>query len=103
MVVEDGGIESSTLLSKSELGWLLGKSNASTTFQYKLLSNIRRKIQVLVDIDLPLLMKNNLLSYELGTGFGADDNASPPGKTCSSLGKAKLPWAIGRCYSASKT
>jgi hypothetical protein len=66
MVQEDGGIENPALLSRSELQWLLGKSSASKTFQYKMLSNIRRKIQALVDIDLPLLMKNNLLSFELG-------------------------------------
>jgi hypothetical protein len=66
MVEVDVEIENPTLLSRSELRWLLGKSSASKTFQYKMLSNIRRKVQALVDIDLPLLMKNNLLSFELG-------------------------------------
>jgi hypothetical protein len=66
MVEEDGGIQNPTLLSRSELQWLLGKSTVSKTFQYKMLSNVRKKIQALVDIDLPLLRKNNLLSFELG-------------------------------------
>jgi hypothetical protein len=46
--------------------WLLGKSSPSKTFQYKMLSNVRRKIQALINIDLPLLRMNNLVSIELG-------------------------------------
>jgi hypothetical protein len=66
MVDEDGQIENPVLLSRSELQWLLGKSSASKTFQYKMLSNIRRKIQALIDIDLPLLRECNLVSFETG-------------------------------------
>jgi hypothetical protein len=54
------------LLSRSELQWLLGLTTPSKTFEYKMLSNIRRKIQSLMDIDLPLLMKCNLVTLELG-------------------------------------
>jgi len=66
MVEEGNQIKSPALLSKSELQWLLGKSSSPRTFQYKMLSNIRRKIRALIDIDLPLLRKNNLVSFELG-------------------------------------
>jgi hypothetical protein len=66
MAVENNRIENPALLSRSELQWLLGITTLSKTFEYKMLSNIRRKIQSLMDIDLPLLMKYNLVTIELG-------------------------------------
>ena len=47
------------LLSKSELYWLLGDINVSKSFEYKIKSSIKRKIQILTELELPLLVKNN--------------------------------------------
>jgi hypothetical protein len=47
------------LLSNSELRWLLGDINISKSFEYKIKSNIKRKIQTLTELELPLLVKNN--------------------------------------------
>ena len=64
---EKGGQnESPALLSKSETQWLLGKICPSITFQYKMLSNIRKKIRAFADVDFPLLRKYNMVSFELG-------------------------------------
>jgi hypothetical protein len=57
------------LLSRSELQWLLGNTRV---FEYKMLSNIRRKIQALTAIELPLLIKHNLVSYQLDGKPGRD-------------------------------
>jgi hypothetical protein len=54
--------------------WLLGNLDLSKSYEYRLKSSIKKKIQTLVNLELPLLIKNNLIiSYEpesLGTGFG---------------------------------
>jgi hypothetical protein len=50
---------SPALLSNSELRWLLGDINVSKSFEYKIKSSIRRKIQILTELELPLLIKNN--------------------------------------------
>jgi hypothetical protein len=54
------------LLSSSELRWLLGNINVSKSFEYKIKSSIKRKIQTLTELELPLLIKNNF--------FATDDN-----------------------------
>ena len=72
MVKEDSHNMRPALLSKSELQWLLGNTRVSKTFEYKMLSNIRRKIQALTTIELPLLMRNNLVTYELASEPGRD-------------------------------
>ena len=78
------------LLTRKERDWLLGNLDVSRSYEYKLKSGIKRKIQTLVNLELPLLIKNNLIisyqSEDLGAGFGDGgyyDN--------SSLGKAKVP------------
>ena len=50
---------SPAILSKSELRWLLGDINVSKSFEYKIKSSIRRKIQTFTELELPLLVKNN--------------------------------------------
>jgi|SRR5215203_1741197 len=78
------------LLTRKERDWLLGNLDVSKSYEYKLKSGIKRKIQTLVNLELPLLIKNNLfISYQsesLGAGFG--DGAYYDD---SSLGKAKVP------------
>ena len=80
------------LLTKKERNWLLGNFglDLSKSYEYKLKSSIKKKIQTFVDLELPLLIKNNfILPYEpesLWTGLGDRSNYDN-----SSLGKAKVP------------
>jgi hypothetical protein len=52
------------LLSNSELRWLLGDINVSKSFEYKIKSSIRRKIQILTELELPLLIENNFFATD---------------------------------------
>jgi hypothetical protein len=47
------------LLSKSELRWLSGDIKVSKSFEYKIRSSLKQKIQTLTELELPLLVKNN--------------------------------------------
>ena len=76
------------LLSKSELQLLLGNVKFSKPFEYKMKNNIKRKIQTLTELELPLLIKNNFLVnsyYEIddGDGIGQDLEAGPPTQSLS--------------------
>lgn len=81
------------LLTRKERDWLLGNLDLSN-----LKSSIIKKIQTFVNLELPLLIKNNLIiSYEpesLEAGFedGNYYDNSSLGK--ASLGKAKAPGYI---------
>jgi hypothetical protein len=74
------------LLSNSELQWLLGDTNVSKSFEYKIKSNIKRKIQTLTKLELPLLVKNNFFvnddyNHEIGNDdgrLGRDLESGPP-------------------------
>jgi hypothetical protein len=52
------------LLTNTELQWLLGNIHVSKSFEHKMKSSIRRKIQTLTEIELPLLFKNNFVCYD---------------------------------------
>ena len=62
------------LLTRKERDWLVGKLDLSKSYEYRLKSSIKKKIQTFVNLELPLLIKNKLIiSHEpesLGTGFG---------------------------------
>jgi hypothetical protein len=70
------------LLSKSELQWLLGDIKVSKSFEYKIRSSIKRKVQTLTELELPLLIKNNFFVnsyYEIDDdGLGLDLEPGPP-------------------------
>jgi hypothetical protein len=88
------------LLSKSELKWLLGDIKVSKSFEYKIKSRIKRKIQTLTELELPLLVKKNFFVNDDDYGYryeteDDDDN---------SLGKAKVlgPNPSQGCFCLSK-
>ena len=73
------------LLSKTEIGWLRNDIKVSKSFEYKIKSSIRRKIQTLTELVLPLLVKNNFFvndDYNHDTddsdGLGWDLESGPP-------------------------
>ena len=78
------------LLTRKERDWLLEKLDLSKSYEYRLKSSITKKIQTFINLELPLLIKNNLIvSYELEslvTGFGDGTDYDN-----SSLGKAEVP------------
>ena len=75
------------LLSKSELQLLLGNVKFSKPFEYKMKNSIRRKIQTLTELELPLLIKNNFFvsSYHGmdDDGLGRDLEPGPPTQSLS--------------------
>jgi hypothetical protein len=90
------------LLTNTELQWLLGNIHVSKSFEHKMKSSIRRKIQTLTEIELPLLFKNNFVCYDEDChdikgktmSLGRDlDQGSPLLSPISDtvLGKAKVP------------
>jgi hypothetical protein len=55
----------------------------SKSFEYKIKSNIKRKIQTLTELELPLLIKNNFFvnddyNYKIDDGLGRDLESGPP-------------------------
>ena len=76
------------LLTRKERDWLLGKLDLSKSYEYRLKSSIKKKIQTFVNLELPLLIKNNIIifyepeSLEAGFGDGAYYNDSSLGDNC---------------------
>jgi hypothetical protein len=62
------------LLTRKERDWLLGKIDLSKSYEYRLKSSIKKKLQAFINLELPLLIKNNLISHyepeSPGAGFG---------------------------------
>jgi len=54
-----------SLLSKTELEWLLGKKHLSDSYNRKIKSQTRKKIENFENFELPLLLEKGLLSFQL--------------------------------------
>jgi hypothetical protein len=106
----------SSLLTKTETDWLLGKTQLSKSYEYKIKSIIKRKLKTFNEFELPLILNSGLFpeaanlaifknhngatiktssdypdldvkeDEETWAGFGQGNLASE-----SSLGKAKVP------------
>src|SRR5919197_2360927 len=72
------------LLSKTELHWLQNDIKVSKSFEYKIKSSIKKKVQTLTELELPLLVKNNFfVNYNYNhciddDGLGRDLESGPP-------------------------
>ena len=77
---------SPALLSKTELYWLRNDIKVSKSFEYKIKSSIKKKIQVLTELELPLLVQNNF--------FVNDDYHHDEVDDSSSLGRDLEPEAL---------
>jgi uncharacterized protein YqgQ len=53
-----------SLLSKTELEWLLGKKLISKPFEYKIKYTIKKKINKFLNFELPLLIQNEILDKQ---------------------------------------
>jgi hypothetical protein len=65
------------LLSKTEIQWLLGKIKVSKVFEYQLKSRIKKKVQSLMELELPLLVKTNFIDCYDGSQLGGDLDTGP--------------------------
>jgi hypothetical protein len=49
-----------SLLTKTEIDWLLGKTHLSKTYEYKVKSIIKSKLRALYEFELPLILESGL-------------------------------------------
>jgi|GEM_PF-1396809 len=70
MLENNNSIELS-LLSKTEMEWLLGKKQLSGSYNRKIKSQIRKKLENFENFELPLLLEKGLLSLPTVTKFGS--------------------------------
>jgi hypothetical protein len=54
-------------LTGNEIGWLQGKIQLSYGYQRKIKSDIRRKIKVFQELELPLLVKSGFIDSSAAT------------------------------------
>jgi len=78
-----------SLLSKTELEWLLENKTVSKSFGYKIKSTIKKKIENLLSFELPLLIQTQILDKEL-----IQDILDNPNNMLPSLGKEKVRYDI---------
>ena len=53
---------SPALLTKTELDWLQHKIKVSKVYEYRIKSDIKKKLQTFKQLELPLLVKNGFVS-----------------------------------------
>jgi hypothetical protein len=49
-----------SLLTKTEIDWLSGKTHLSKSYEYKMKSTIKSKLKALNEFELPLILKSGL-------------------------------------------
>ena len=49
------------LLTKSEIAWLVGKIQVSKVYEYRIKSDIKKKLQTFQELELPLLMEKGFI------------------------------------------
>jgi hypothetical protein len=74
-----------SLLTKTELKWLLGNTKISKSFEYKIKSTIKKKIDKFLNFELPLLIQNEILDKQL-----IQDIIDNPNNLLPILGKEKV-------------
>ena len=77
-----------SLLSKTELEWLLGKKQLSGSYNRKIKSQIRKKINNFEKFELPLLVEKGLITFSSVTKFSngvtKNSNADIPSSSSNS-------------------
>ena len=58
-----------SLLTKTELDWLLGNIQVSGNYNHKIKSQIRKKINNFENLELPLLLEQGLISFSPVTKY----------------------------------
>ena len=63
--MRNNNISKPSFLTKTELDWLLSTKQISKSFEYKIKSKIKRKIEKFLIFELPLLIQNEILDKRL--------------------------------------
>jgi hypothetical protein len=74
-----------SLLTKTELEWILGNKQISKSFEYKIKSTIKKKIDNFLSFELPLLIHSQILDNQLIQNILDNPNTMLP-----ILGKEKV-------------
>jgi hypothetical protein len=59
------------LLTRKEIEWLLNNSRISKAYEYRMKSNIRKKLRIFAELEFPLIQKSGIFPESL-TVFGKD-------------------------------
>jgi hypothetical protein len=66
------------LLTKTESEWLLGRIKISKQYEYRIKSDIRKKLKIFQELELPTLLKSGLVNNERNmSSFTRDLSANP--------------------------
>ena len=68
------------LLTKSEIEWLLGNKEVSKLYERKIRCSIKKKIETLTELEIPLLLNMGFNVTAYGNGVTANGNASRLGE-----------------------
>ena len=49
------------LLTRTEIEWLLNNVNISKAYEYRIKSDIKKKLKTFTELELPLLLKNGIV------------------------------------------
>ena len=49
------------LLTRTEIQWLLGNVKISKTYEYRIKSDIRKKLKTFTELELPLLIEQGII------------------------------------------
>jgi hypothetical protein len=77
-----------SLLSNSEFNYLVGKKKCSKAFEYKIKSSIKKKINKLLNFEMPLLIESGLIDNKMIVGLIS--NANINNNMLPNLGKEKV-------------
>ena len=77
-----------SLLTKTELEWLLGNIQVSGNYNHKIKSQIRKKINNFENFELPLLVEKGIISFTAVTKNGNDVTKYSNADTHSSSSKS---------------
>jgi hypothetical protein len=80
---------SPALLTKTELDWLQHKIKVSKVYEYRIRSDIKKKLQTFQHLELPLLMKNGFISTN-GDLSAYTQNLSANPQILESSNKARI-------------
>lgn len=78
-----------SLLSKTELEWLLKNKTLSKSFGYKIKSTIKKKIDNFLSFELPLLIQTQILNKQL-----IQDILDNPNNMLPILGKEQVRYDL---------
>ncbi len=74
-IIESSLSKSLALLTRTEVEWLLGKAQLSKQHEYRIKSNIRKKLQTFEKFELPLIIAKSGLLPTAKTYYGLIANS----------------------------